>query len=141
MGARPGLDGLSAVHVHMSNTRNTPIEALEYAYPFRIVRYALREGSGGQGAARGGDGLIREIEFLAEVEVTLLTERRRLAPWGLQGGQPGALGRNILVRRTGAGLEEVDLGGKRRLTVRPGDRLRIETPGGGGWGRVQPEYG
>jgi len=139
MGARPGLDGLSGVHVHMSNTRNTPVEALEYAYPFRVVRYALRDNSGGRGAARGGDGLVREIEFLAEAEVTLLTERRRYAPWGLHGGQPGAPGRNVLLRRAGAGLEEIDLGGKRRLTVHAGDRIRIETPGGGGWGH-QPRH-
>jgi N-methylhydantoinase B len=134
MGARPGLDGLSGVHVHMSNTRNTPIEALEYAYPLRVVRYALRDGSGGLGTWRGGDGLVRELEFLTECEVTLLTERRRFAPWGLQGGQPGALGRNVLIRRSGVSVEEIDLGGKQRLTLHAGDRLRIETPGGGGWG-------
>ncbi|MCX7622748.1 MAG: hydantoinase B/oxoprolinase family protein [Thermomicrobium sp.] len=134
MGARPGLDGLSGVHVHMSNTRNTPVEALEYAYPLRVVRYQLRDGSGGHGSARGGDGLIREIEFTCDADVTLLTERRRFAPWGLQGGEPGAIGRNLLIRRSGAGLEEIALRGKHRFTVRAGDRLRIETPGGGGWG-------
>jgi N-methylhydantoinase B len=135
MGARPGLDGLSGVHVHMSNTRNTPVEALEYAYPLRVVRYSMRDGSGGRGAARGGDGLVRELEFLTSAEVTLLTERRRFAPWGLQGGEPGATGRNLLITHLPDGREqEVPLRGKQRLTVRPGDRLRIETPGGGGWG-------
>ena len=135
MGARPGLDGLSGVHVHMSNTRNTPVEVLEYAYPLRVVRYSMRDGSGGRGAARGGDGLVRELEFLTSAEVTLLTERRRFAPWGLQGGEPGATGRNLLITHLPDGREqEVPLRGKQRLTVRPGDRLRIETPGGGGWG-------
>lgn len=131
MGARPGLDGISGVHVHMSNTRNTPVEALEYAYPLRVVQYALRDGSGGAGAARGGDGLVREFEFLTDADVTLLTERRRLAPWGLHGGEPGALGRNWYLPRDGA---PTLLRGKQRLTVRAGDRVRIETPGGGGWG-------
>jgi len=131
MGARPGLDGISGVHVHMSNTMNTPVEAFEYAYPMRITRYQLRDGSGGTGAARGGDGLIREILFLTESDVTLLTERRRLAPWGLQGGQPGAVGENVLRRASG---ETVRLRGKHRFTAQPGDRLTIHTPGGGGWG-------
>lgn len=135
MGARPGRDGLSAVHVHMSNTRNTPVETLEYSYPLRVTEYALRLGSGGSGAARGGDGLIREIEFLADAEVTLLTERRRLAPWGLHGGEPGQKGRNLYLQRTDEGYTTHSLRGKQRLTVRSGDRLRIETPGGGGWGR------
>lgn len=138
MGARPGLDGLSGVHVHMSNTRNTPVEALEYAYPLRVTQYALREGSGGRGRFRGGDGLIREFEFLTEAEVTLLTERRRFAPWGLQGGEPGMTGRNLLMRRDANGNEDtITLRGKQRLTVRRGDRIRIETPGGGGWGTVE----
>jgi len=131
MGARPGLDGLSGVHVHMSNTMNTPVEAFEYAYPMRITRYQLRDGSGGSGAARGGDGLIREILFLTESDVTLLTERRRLRPWGLHGGQPGQQGENLLVRASG---ETVRLRGKHRFPARPGDRLIVQTPGGGGWG-------
>ena len=131
MGARPGLDGISGVHVHMSNTMNTPVEAFEYAYPMRITRYQLRDGSGGTGAARGGDGLIREILFLTESDVTLLTERRRLAPWGLHGGEPGAAGENVLRRASG---ETVRLRGKHRFTAQPGDRLTIHTPGGGGWG-------
>ena len=131
MGARQGLDGLSGVHVHMSNTLNTPVEAFEYAYPMRISAYRLRDGSGGAGAARGGDGLEREIDFLVPTEVTLLTERRRLAPWGLQGGEPGAPGENLFVRNG----EVTKLPGKVRFTARPGDRLVIRSPGGGGWGK------
>jgi N-methylhydantoinase B len=131
MGARKGLDGLSGVHVHMSNTLNTPVEAFEYAYPMRIGAYRLRDGSGGAGAARGGDGLEREIAFLVPTEVTLLTERRRLAPWGLQGGEPGAPGENLLVRNG----EVTKLPGKVRFSARPGDRLVIRSPGGGGWGK------
>jgi N-methylhydantoinase B len=130
MGARPGLDGLSGVHTHMSNTLNTPIEAFEYAYPMRITEYRLREGSGGAGAARGGDGLVREIAFEAPTEVTLLTERRHLAPYGLQGGQPGARGENILIRDD----QEIRLPGKVHFVAQPGDRLSIRSPGGGGWG-------
>jgi len=136
MGARPGLDGISGVHVHMSNTMNTPVEAFEFAYPMRITRYALRDGSGGSGAFRGGDGLIREVEFLTEADVTLLTERRRLAPWGLHGGKPGAVGINELHRANG---EVIRLSGKARLRVGPGDRLVVQTPGGGGWGSPSGE--
>jgi len=131
MGARPGLDGLSGVHVHMSNTLNTPVEAFEFAYPMRITEYRLRDGSGGAGAARGGDGLVREIAFETLTEVTLLTERRRIAPWGLQGGEPGERGANVLLRD---GVEE-PLPGKVRFMAEPGDRLSIRSPGGGGWGR------
>ncbi len=129
-GAGPREDGLSGVHVHMTNTLNTPVEALEYTYPFRVRRYALRLGSGGQGEHRGGDGLIREIEFLCPAAVTILSERRRTAPYGLHGGKPGALGRNVLIRDG----EEKDLPGKVQLRVRQGDVLSIRTPGGGGWG-------
>jgi N-methylhydantoinase B len=114
----------------MTNTLNTPVEALEYAYPFRVRRYALRHGSGGQGKHRGGDGLIREIEFLCPARVTILSERRRVAPYGLHGGRPGARGRNLLVRRG----EEVELPGKAEIQVEAGDRLSLHTPGGGGWG-------
>ena len=130
MGGRPGLNGLSGVHVHMSNTLNTPIEAFEYAYPMRIVRYQLRDGSGGAGSARGGDGLVREIAFETLTEVTLLCERRRFAPYGLQGGGAGQCGENRLLR---SGREDV-LPGKVRFTAQPGDRLAIASPGGGGWG-------
>ncbi len=140
-GASPVGDGLSGVHVHMTNTLNTPVEALEYTYPFRIRRYALRQGSGGLGKHRGGDGLVRDIEFLCPAQVTILSERRRLAPYGLQGGRPGAPGRNLLLR----GQEELKLSGKAEFRVGPGDVLSLRTPGGGGWGppaeseRVEPE--
>ncbi len=126
MGAGVSGGGWSGVHTHMTNTRNTPIEVLEARYPLRVSRYALRAGSSGRGARRGGDGLIRELTFLAPAEVTLLTERRRFEPWGLAGGGPGARGRN---RLNGHDLEP-----KVSLLVSPGDRLSIETPGGGGWG-------
>jgi N-methylhydantoinase B len=129
MGAGPEGDGLSGVHVHMSNTLNTPVEALEFHYPFRITRYALRRRSGGAGRQRGGDGLVRSIQFLAPATITLLSERRRFPPYGLAGGAPGAAG----VQR----LNGQDLPGKATLAVQPGDELTIETPGGGGWGEPQ----
>jgi len=130
MGAGPRGGGLSGVQTHMTNTRNTPVEALEMRFPVRVRRYALRRGSGGRGRRRGGDGLVREFEFLAPARVTLLTERRRHAPWGLAGGGAGAPGENRLNGRP--------LPGKVSLEVGPGDRLAIATPGGGGWGRPQP---
>jgi len=130
MGAGPDGPGLSGVHVHMSNTLNTPVETLERHYPFRISRYALRRGSGGRGQHCGGDGLVRSIEFLAPATVTLLSERRRFRPYGLDGGEPGAAGRAVL-RRNGEGRE---LPSKVTLQVQAGDELTIETPGGGGWG-------
>jgi N-methylhydantoinase B len=129
-GASPAGDGLSGVHVHMTNTLNTPVEALEYTYPFRIERYALRRGSGGAGRHRGGDGLVREIEFLCPARVTILSERRRLVPYGLYGGRPGTKGRNLLVRQ---GIEQ-ELPGKVEIQIAAGDRLTLYTPGGGGWG-------
>jgi N-methylhydantoinase B len=131
MGARPTADGLSGVHTHMTNSLNTPIEALEFFYPFRVTRYSYRPGSGGRGRFRGGDGIIREIEFLCPVQVTLLSERRRLPPYGLAGGEPGACGRNLLLRRDG---REQPLPSKCTIYAEAGDRIRIETPGGGGWG-------
>jgi N-methylhydantoinase B len=134
MGARPGLDGLSGVHTHMSNTMNTPVEAFEYAYPMRITRYQLRDGSGGRGAFQGGNGLIREISFEVPTEVTLLTERRVHPPYGLQGGEPGQCGENRLVHEG----KETMLPGKTHLRVLPGDRLIIASPGGGGWGEKSP---
>ena len=97
MGARPTADGVSGIHTHMTNSLNTPVEALEYAYPFRVRRYGYRTGSGGEGRFRGGDGIVREIELLDPAKVTLLTDRRIFAPYGLAGGGPGALGRSILV--------------------------------------------
>ncbi|MGH9486735.1 MAG: hydantoinase B/oxoprolinase family protein [Terriglobales bacterium] len=131
MGAAPDADGLSGVHTHMSNTLNTPVEALEYAYPFRVHRYAYRRGSGGAGRHRGGDGLIREVEVLAPAQVTLLCERRRFAPWGLAGGADGARGRTVLIQDG----SEHELSGKQNLFVPAGARVRLETPGGGGHGR------
>lgn len=131
MGGRPGLAGLSGVHVHMSNTLNTPIEAFEYAYPMRITRYQLRDGSGGAGSAPGGNGLIREIVFEVSTEVTLLCERHRFAPYGLQGGGAGQCGEIRLVSAD----EERVLPGKVRFRASPGDHLVIASPGGGGWGK------
>jgi N-methylhydantoinase B len=131
MGARPTQDGTSGVHTHMTNSLNTPAEALEYAYPLRVRRYALRPGSGGAGKHRGGDGIVRELEVLTDVEVTLLADRRARGPWGLQGGHDGAAGKARIFRKDGATEE---LPGKCNTRLRKGDRLRIETPGGGGWG-------
>lgn len=134
MGARNGLAGLSGVHTHMSNTRNTPVEALEQSLPLRIRTYALRRDSSGAGAFAGGEGLIREYEALVQTEATVLTERRESCPYGAQGGGPGGAGRNTIVRASGA---EESLPAKARFALAPGDRLRIETPGGGGYGVVQ----
>lgn len=130
MGGRRGLAGLSGVHTHMSNTRNTPVEAIEHYLPVRIRSYRLRCGSGGAGAFRGGEGLVREYEVLTDTAVTILSDRRRHPPYGLQGGHPGGVGRNTLVRH---GREE-RLPGKVQLELHAGDLLRIETPGGGGYG-------
>jgi N-methylhydantoinase B len=126
-GACPDADGPSAVHVAMSNTLNTPIEALELEFPLRAVRYELRRGSGGSGEFRGGDGVVREIEALAPLQYSLITERRRVSPPGAAGGGAGATGRNTL---DGAELPAKSIG-----RIEPGQRLRIETPGGGGHGR------
>lgn len=128
MGAGPQGTGLSAVQTHMTNTLNTPIEVLEANYPLRVRQYAVRSDSGGSGMFSGGNGLRREFEFLKPAEVTLLTERRRHSPWGLQGGDKGEQGSNTLNGR--------DLPPKSRQRVEPGDSLMIETPGGGGWGKV-----
>jgi N-methylhydantoinase B len=129
-GARPGKDGASAIHSHMTNTLNTPIEALEFAYPLRVRRYAIRAGSGGAGRYRGGEGIVREIELLADSEVTILSDRRRFGPYGLAGGEPGQPGANWLI--TDESPEP--LPGKVNLQVQKGQRVRIETPGGGGLG-------
>jgi N-methylhydantoinase B/oxoprolinase/acetone carboxylase alpha subunit len=131
MGGRPGLAGISGVHTHMSNTRNTPVEAFEQAFPLRIRTYALRQGSGGAGQYPGGDGLVREYEALVETSATILTDRRTSQPYGAQGGAPGASGRNSILRANG---EVEQLPAKARIELHPGDRLRIETPGGGGYG-------
>jgi N-methylhydantoinase B/oxoprolinase/acetone carboxylase alpha subunit len=129
-GAGPGGGGASGIHVHMSNTLNTPIEALEYSFPIRVEQYALRQGSGGRGRHLGGDGLVRAIRFLAPATLTITSERRRLSPYGLAGGQPGAPGENLVIH----GGQATKLPGKAVFSVRPGDVVRIETPGGGGWG-------
>ena len=130
MGAGPRGPGLSGVHTHMSNTLNTPVEALEHAYPFRVRRYALRRGSGGAGTHRGGDGLQRDLEFLTAAQVSIWSERRRRGPEGRSGGQPGAPGENLLLR----GGRARRLPSKVTLAVRPGDVLSMRSPGGGGFG-------
>jgi len=130
-GAGPKGDGLSGRHSHMTNTRNTPVEAMEYSLPVRVVGYSLRESSGGGGRYRGGDGIRRAFEFLAPATVTINSERRIYAPYGLQGGEPGRVGVNRLVHD---GAETI-VGSKATARVNPGDRVVIETPGGGGWGR------
>jgi len=131
MGAAPDADGLSGVHVHMTNTLNTPVEALEQIYPFRVLTYRLRTGSGGAGQFRGGDGLVRVYEMQVPVTVTMLSTRRREGPWGREGGERGAPGRNVLVYPDGT-EEVLPAHFSRRLPE--GSRLRIETPGGGGFG-------
>jgi N-methylhydantoinase B len=125
-GACPDADGPSGVHVAMSNTLNTPVEALELEFPLRVVEYALRRGSGGAGRRRGGDGVVRELQALADMDFSLLTERRRHAPPGADGGAPGTRGRNL--------VDGEELGAKASGRLREGQRLRLETPGGGGHG-------
>ena len=133
MGARPGKAGVSGVHTHMTNSLNTPAEALEYAYPLRVRRYSLRPDSGGDGKFRGGDGIVREIEVLTDCEVTLLADRRSRGPWGLSGGSDGAPGKTFITRHDGS-VEPMPAKFSTRL--RKGERITIETPGGGGWGRA-----
>ena len=129
VGGGPNHAGLDGVHSHMTNTLNTPVESLEMHYPLRVWRYALRQGSGGAGKNRGGDGVIREYEFLAPAQLSVLTERREFAPWGLRGGQQGEMGENRLNGEL--------LPGKCSVSVKTGDRLMVKTPGGGGWGRAE----
>jgi N-methylhydantoinase B len=131
MGARPGKPGVSGVHTHMTNSLNTPAEALEYAYPLRVRSYSLRTGSGGDGKFCGGDGIIREIEVLTECEVTLLADRRSRGPWGLRGAADGAAGKTTVLRQDGS--SEL-MPAKFSTRLYKGERIRIETPGGGGWG-------
>jgi N-methylhydantoinase B len=131
MGARPSKSGVSGVHTHMTNSLNTPAEALEYAYPLRVRQYSLRPDSGGDGRYRGGDGIIREIEVLTDAEVTLLADRHERGPYGLAGGKDGTPGRAIVIREDGSSAE---LPGKFNVRLRKGERIRVETPGGGGWG-------
>lgn len=131
MGATPKAPGLSGVHTHMTNSLNTPVEAIEHELPVVIRRYGLRRGSGGSGARRGGDGIVREYEFLAPAEATLLSERRVRAPWGSHGGGEGARGEDSILRSDGR-VEKMP--GKFRVHLAGGDVLVIRTPGGGGWG-------
>ena len=127
MGARPSLDGMSGVHTHMTNSLNTPAEALEYAYPLCVCEYRLRRDSGGKGKRRGGDGVIREIETLVPARMSLLADRRKRGPYGLYGGVDGAVGKNEINGR--------EIAAKSSHQLEAGDRIRIETPGGGGYGQ------
>ncbi len=134
-GGRPdGRAGMNGVHTAMTNTRDTPVEAFERAYPMRVRRYALRTNSGGAGIAAGGDGIIRELEMLAEATLSLITERRSSRPWGIAGGEPGAVGENWLLP-DGDESRARRLADKCTVRLRPGDVVRILTPGGGGFGR------
>jgi len=132
-GGTPFRRGQSGIHTGMTNTKNTPIEALETHYPFRVVRTGLRSGSGGEGGHPGGEGIVREIEFLEEATVSLIGERRRNRPWGLAGGGPGATGEDWLIQRDGS---RERLPGKVTFEAGVGDRVRVLTPGGGGWGEA-----
>ncbi len=131
VGARPGANGASAQHSHMTNTLNTPVEALEYAYPLQVIRYAIRRNSGGTGMFYGGDGIERDIQLLVDAQVTILSERRVYPPYGLAGGGPGRTGKNILLRQG----QEIQLPGKGSFELQAGDILSIQTPGGGGYGK------
>lgn len=131
-GARPFRDGQSGIQTGMTNTQNTPIESLHTHYPFRVTSYTLRRDSGGAGEYRGGDGIRREIEFHTDATLSLMGERRRNAPWGLAGGEPGSTGEDWLVTASG---DRKRLAGKTTVEVASGDRLIVLTPGGGGWGR------
>jgi N-methylhydantoinase B len=125
-GGGPHGHGVSGIHTHMTNSLNTPVEALEYAYPFRVRRYGYRRGSGGAGKYSGGDGIVREIELLGDAQVTMLADRRIFAPYGLNGGEAGAKGRTF--------LDQEELPGKCNVSAKAGTIVRVETPGGGGWG-------
>tara|TARA_B100000949_G_scaffold205176_1_gene195174 strand:+ start:336 stop:1928 length:1593 start_codon:yes stop_codon:yes gene_type:complete len=135
MGARPTADGLDATHCHMTNSLNTPVEALEHAYPYHVRRYEIRRGSGGAGRFRGGDGIRREIAILAPGEITVLSDRRRYSPYGLKGGSPGKTGRNVVMTLgpDGKYLEE-EIPGKASMHIEAGTVISINTPGGGGYG-------
>ena len=129
------------MHTHMTNTRITDSEIFERRYPVLLHSFSLRPGSGGAGQHPGGDGVIRDIEFRIPVQVSILSERRVFRPYGLEGGEDGGVGRNIWVRRVegkdgGEGWREVNLGGKNTAAMKAGERIVINTPGGGGWGRV-----
>ena len=132
MGARPNKDGVSGVHTHMTNSLNTPAEALEHAYPVRLRQYSLRSKSGGKGLHNGGDGIVREIEVLTDSQVTLLADRRSRGPYGLSGGASGVPGRTVILRKDGS---QEELPSKASTRLHSGERVRVETPGGGGWGK------
>lgn len=133
MGARPSSDGPSAIHSHMTNTLNTPIEAIEYSYPLQVMRYEIRRRSGGRGRFCGGDGIHRDIKMLTDVSISLISERRKLPPYGLSGGEPGKVGKNVLIHEG----KERPLPGKGSFELQSGDILSIQTPGGGGFGTPQ----
>jgi len=133
VGANPDMNGSSGLHSHMTNTLNTPIEALEYAYPRRVERYEIRKNSGGTGNYDGGDGIRRDIQVLTDCQVTLLTERRDFRPYGIDGGQPGKTGENYIIR----GEEERPLPGKGTFKLVSGEVISIRTPGGGGFGKKE----
>jgi N-methylhydantoinase B len=130
MGACPVAAGNNGIHTHMTNSLNTPIEALEYAFPMRVRRYSLRKNSGGVGKHCGGDGIVKELEVLTHAEGTILSDRRRFRPYGLAGGGPGKPGRTVLI----GARSNRRLPSKSRFRISPGQRILIETPGGGGWG-------
>jgi N-methylhydantoinase B len=132
-GAGPAGDGKNGTHSHMTNTLNTPVEVLEHVYPVRVHRYALRRASGGRGKFRGGDGIVREIEMLSGAQVAMLSDRRKISPYGLSGGSPGAVGKTEIVE----GGKARRIPSKCGFYVPAGTLIRIETPGGGGWGRSQ----
>jgi N-methylhydantoinase B len=127
------MDGISGVHTHMTNSMNTPVEALEHAYPVRVTRYSLRRDSGGAGKWRGGDGVVREVRFLMKAQVTVLSERRKMSPYGLCDGGAGAKGMNAVIR-SDSSVEP--LPSKFTMWVEAGDTVSIQTPGGGGWGKA-----
>jgi len=131
MGARPTLDGIDGIHTHMTNSLNTPAEAMEYAYPMRVRRYSIRPESGGGGLFQGGNGIVRELELLTDARVTILSDRRKTRPYGLNGGAHGAAGRTTIISKSG---EQV-LEGKDSTYARAGDIIRVESPGGGGYGK------
>tara|TARA_A100001037_G_scaffold303487_1_gene337629 strand:- start:9299 stop:10903 length:1605 start_codon:yes stop_codon:yes gene_type:complete len=132
MGAGKWGNGENAIHTHLTNTRNTPIEAIEHSYPLRVNKYGVRRKSGGKGLMTGGDGIIREIELLSSATVSFMTERRKFSPWALQGGFPGKKGKNSVLKKDG---KRIKCKGKQRLYLEKGDIIRLETPGGGGWGK------
>ena len=148
-GAGPDWDGTHGVHTHMTNTRITDAEVFERRYPVLLREFSLREGSGGQGQHRGGDGVVRDIEFRIPVQVSILSERRVYHPYGLKGGEDAACGLNIWVRKVqkgghGEDAEEweerqINLGGKNTASMQAGERIIVNTPGGGGWGKVGAE--